>query len=357
MKRYSTKQIQSRLAEWDETLEGSDKGERTRPESSMATVRKMPKILETSNDFPSVIWTGERDPKEDNKTYYHEGTRSEPALSEALRQRLVAPTAGFISAGLEISIVWPSEYAKVQLQLNRADKSFNIFSHMRERGFGIYRGLTPMLIGAPVQGFLRFGSLDYFTNLLRDEETGKTGRASGLLAGFTAGILEAIFVVTPMETVKTRLIDSGKGLADGVRYVLEKDGISGLYKGLFATMAKSASNQALRFMIFNEYKRCIIGDRPLHELTTGESLVGGMTAGCMGALGNTPFDTVKTRMQGLESSRYSGVMHCAQCMVKEEGVLSLWKGLLPRMGRVVPGQGIIFASYESISNAIRTQIL
>jgi hypothetical protein len=44
------------------------------------------------------------------------------------------------------------------------------------------------LIGAPFQGLLRFGSLDTFNNLLRDPETGKVGRASGLLAGVSAGV-------------------------------------------------------------------------------------------------------------------------------------------------------------------------
>ena len=63
-----------------------------------------------------------------------------------------------------------------------------MFRHIRSEGFGIYRGLTPLLIGAPFQGLLRFGSLDTFNNLLRDPETGKVGRASGLLAGVSAGV-------------------------------------------------------------------------------------------------------------------------------------------------------------------------
>ena len=63
-----------------------------------------------------------------------------------------------------------------------------MFRHIRSEGFGIYRGLTPLLIGAPFQGLLRFGSLDAFNNMLRDPETGKVGRASGLLAGVSAGV-------------------------------------------------------------------------------------------------------------------------------------------------------------------------
>ena len=51
--------------------------------------------------------------------------------------------------------------------------------------------------------------------------------------------------------------------------------------------------------------------------------------------------------------RYKSMLHCAKTMVREEGVLSLWKGLGARCARVVPGQGIIFCSYESINNWLR----
>jgi len=311
----------------------------------------------TLESAPFAVLTRERDPSLDRQKYKFDGSRAAKPEASDLRKRLVAPMSGFLSAGLEISIVWPSEYAKTQLQLNRGNTDFRIGAHMMQKGFGIYKGLTPLLIGAPIQGLLRFGSLDTFNNYLRDPETGKVGRASGLLAGICAGVLESFVVVTPMETVKTRLIDSGKGLADGIRYVVNKHGVGGLYKGLGPTMLKSSSNQALRFCIFNEYKSFIVGNRPVNELTPLEALLGGMTAGCLGAIINTPFDTVKTRMQGLESARYSGTLNCGITMVRTEGILSLWKGLGARLMRVVPGQGIIFCSYETINTWISSKIL
>lgn len=338
----------SLFAEWDANMAKSTKGEALRPLSSVSRVRKVPKAAEILENFPNVVWTGTRDPKTDRKVYEFDGSRGRRPEASEVRKRLVAPMAGFISAGMEITLVWPSEYAKTQLQLNRGNADFKIMRHIMSEGFGIYRGLVPMLIGAPIQGLLRFGSLDFMNNQFRDEN-GKVGRAAGFAAGISAGCLESLLVVTPMETIKTRLIHSGKGLADGVSYVVKKDGVGGLYKGLFPTMAKSCSNQALRFFIFNEYKSIIIGNRPEYELSVWEALLGGMTAGCLGACGNTPFDTIKTRMQGLEAGRYSGLGNCALTMVKEEGVFSLWKGLSARLMRVVPGQGIIFCSYESIN--------
>ena len=36
--------------------------------------------------------------------------------------------------------------------------------------------------------------------------------------------------------------------------------------------------------------------------------------------------------------RYSGPIHCALSILRQEGVPALWKGLLPRLLRIPPGQ-------------------
>jgi solute carrier family 25 citrate transporter 1 len=271
-----------------------------------------------------------------------------------LEPSVIPGIAGFISALVEITLMWPCEYAKTMQQLNRKNPSFRVVKHMRDIGLvKVYEGLTPLLIGAPVQGLIRFTSLGYFNNVLADDN-GKVSRFSGLIAGVSAGVLESVICVTPMETVKTVLVDSKQGLISGVRQVIQKDGVKGLYKGVSATTLKSASNQSFRFVIYNEYKRFITQDRKDKSyMSPGESLVGGMLAGFLGAVGNTPFDTLKSRMQGLESKRYNGVVDCARKMVTEEGVLSLYKGLWFRCSRVVPGQGIMFFTYEFVSDKLR----
>lgn len=272
-----------------------------------------------------------------------------------LEPSVIPALAGFVSALVEITAMWPCEYAKTMQQLNRKNPEFRVLKHMKEMGaLRVYQGLAPLLIGSPIQGLIRFTSLEYFNNLLADEH-GRTSRFSGLIAGVNAGILESILIVTPMETVKTVLVDSKQGLVSGVRQVLQRDGIRGLYKGVIPTAAKSASNQAFRFIIYNEYKRFLTRDRKNKSyLSPSESLFGGMLAGFLGAVGNTPFDTVKSRMQGLESKRYNGMVDCAKKMVTEEGFFSLYKGLLFRCTRVVPGQGIMFFTYELISQKLRT---
>ena len=55
---------------------------------------------------------------------------------------------------------------------------------------------------------------------------------------------------------------------------------------------KQGSNQGLRFMWFNEYKRIVTNDGE-KALTPLMGLFGGMSAGCFSTLGNNPFDVVK----------------------------------------------------------------
>ena len=82
-------------------------------------------------------------------------------------------------------------------------------------------------------------------------------------------------------------------------------------------------------------------------------LLGGMSAGCFSTLGNNPFDVVKTRMQGTQAARYQSTLDCFVQIVRNEGIASLYAGVVPRLGRVVPGQGIIFMSFETIQQALQ----
>lgn len=104
-------------------------------------------------------------------------------------------------------------------------------------------------------------------------------------------------------------------------------------------------------MWFNEYKRIVTNDGET-QLTPLLSLFGGMSAGCFSTLGNNPFDVIKTRMQGTQGSQYKTTLDCLKQVVQKEGIKSLYAGVVPRLGRVVPGQGIIFMSFETIQSKL-----
>jgi solute carrier family 25 citrate transporter 1 len=70
------------------------------------------------------------------------------------------------------------------------------------------------------------------------DEKGNLSGSGKLIAGLGAGVLEAIFAVTPMETVKVKFINDQrsakpqfKGFFHGVGCIVKQEGFSGVYKG------------------------------------------------------------------------------------------------------------------------------
>ena len=169
-----------------------------------------------------------------------------------------------------------------------------------------------------------------------------------------SGCTEAILIVTPAETIKTKLTENNYSFKEGIPKIIKKNGFIGLYNGLIPTIIKQSTNQGIRFMSYNIYKNNIINiDK---EITTSQALIGGMFSGTISTLCNNPIDMIKTRLQGSENHKYNGTIDCINKVIKYEGIMSLYKGIFPRLLRVIPGQGIIFASYEKISNFLEKKI-
>jgi len=61
-------------------------------------------------------------------------------------------------------------------------------------------------------------------------------------------------------------------------------------------------------------------------------------------------------MQGTKASQYANTLDCFKQIVTQEGVGALYAGVIPRLGRVVPGQGIIFMSFETIQSTLQKNI-
>jgi solute carrier family 25 citrate transporter 1 len=82
-------------------------------------------------------------------------------------------------------------------------------------------------------------------------------------------------------------------------------------------------------------------------------MIGGFSGG-MGPLVNNPLDVVKTRLQKQvvhegKKPKYTGLIQACAVIAKEEGSLALWKGITPRLLRIMPGQAITFMTYEAVS--------
>jgi len=267
--------------------------------------------------------------------------------------------AGGITGGIEICITYPTEYIKTQLQLDEKVGKYKGIGDCARQTIktsgvrGLYRGLSVLVYGSIPKSAVRFGSFEQFKRMMADEK-GNLSPVNRLLCGLGAGISEAILAVTPMETVKVKFIADQrsanpqyKGFAHGVREIVKQEGVMGCYRGLTATMMKQGSNQAIRFYVMETLKDKYRGGDPnakVPKLIVG--LMGGFAGACS-VMGNTPLDVVKTRMQGLEASKYKNTFDCARQIMVNEGPRAFYKGTIPRMSRVVLDVAITFMIYDS----------
>jgi solute carrier family 25 citrate transporter 1 len=123
---------------------------------------------------------------------------------------------------------------------------------VKEKGvFGIYKGMSALVLGNSLKAGVRFLG---FENYKRGLQSLGIDSTSGLvLAGLGAGVTEAILVVTPSETIKTKLIHDQnsanpkfRGLVHGVKTIIAEEGIGGVYRGMGAVVARQGANSAVR---------------------------------------------------------------------------------------------------------------
>lgn len=128
---------------------------------------------------------------------------------------------------------------------------------------GFYRGLPSMIYFAAPKASIRFASFETCSGILtgpHGEDKFNLGSAKGFIAGLGAGTMEAIFVTTPQETIKVRLINDSfrtdgppkyNSFVHGVKSIISEYGFGGIYKGVVPTIIKVSTAQATRFGVFN----------------------------------------------------------------------------------------------------------
>lgn len=269
---------------------------------------------------------------------------------------------------MEACCLQPIDVIKTRLQLDRSGAYKGIFhcgaTVTRTEGVrALWKGLTPFATHLTLKYALRMGSNAVLQTAFKDSETGKLSNHARLISGFGAGVLEALVIVTPFEVVKIRL-QQQKGLSPELlkykgpvhcaRMIIREEGLLGLWAGAAPTVMRNGTNQAAMFTAKNAFD-IVLWNR--HEgdgkvLQPWQSMVSGFLAGTAGPLCTGPFDVVKTRLmaqsRGAGELKYNGMFHAIKTIYAEEGLLALWKGLLPRLMRIPPGQAIVWAVADQI---------
>ncbi|XP_037720414.1 mitochondrial 2-oxoglutarate/malate carrier protein [Drosophila subpulchrella] len=182
--------------------------------------------------------------------------------------------------------------------------------------------------------------------------------------GGTSGML-ATCIVQPMDLLKTRMQISGtlgireyKSSYEVLSKVLKNEGVLSLYNGLSAGLMRQATYTTARMGVYQMeldwYRKNYENDPSVVATMTM-----GIAAGAFGAFFGNPADVALIRMMSdnrlmpEDRRNYKNVGDAFVKIVKDEGVMALWRGCLPTVGRAMVINMVQLGSYSLMKDQFR----
>eukprot|EP00744_Colponema_vietnamica_P022285 GILI01031996.1.p1 GENE.GILI01031996.1~~GILI01031996.1.p1 ORF type:complete len:306 (-),score=11.67 GILI01031996.1:74-991(-) len=236
----------------------------------------------------------------------------------------------------------------------------------REGVAGFYRGVGLTAVAACPGNALYFVAYEW----MRDLVEGSTGNLPRpllhLWSGFFAEMVSCV-VWVPVDVIKERLQSQGPNIAlryrsswDGLRVCARNEGLRGLYKGYFSTLASFGPFSAVYFTFYEIFTSLLA---PVFE---GNNFMLGLTAAfaanTTSAFVTNPLELVKTRLQiqrpvlgdaatgfvhtNVHGYQYTSFIGGLRDIVKVHGVLGLWRGSLARALHTGPNAALTMGTYR-----------
>lgn len=270
---------------------------------------------------------------------------------------------GGIAGVSEILCMYPLDVVKTRFQLHVGSHSNTIFGTMKDivKTDGVsalYRGIVPPILAEAPKRAIKFGANEYYRDLFTKKFQLQDSKLFGVYTGISAGITEAIVVVS-FELVKIRLQDQKskhlyKNTWDCVQKIYKNEGPLAFMKGWEATTWRHALWNGGYFGVIGTIRQFLPEAKGDTEKLIN-NFVAGALGGAFGTLINTPIDVVKTRVQSQVGPhpKYNFTIPAVFTIAREEGVKALYKGFVPKVLRLGPGGGILLVVFDTLSKFIR----
>jgi solute carrier family 25 thiamine pyrophosphate transporter 19 len=265
--------------------------------------------------------------------------------------------SGSIAGLLTRSIIAPLDVIKIRQQLEpTATGKYNtvyqsISCILKEEGpRGFWKGNLPASYL-----YLSYGGIQFYVYY----EFSKWNQF--LVGALSSGI--ATTLTYPFDLVRTRfaVIDSKdriyKGLAESFCIILKEEGLKGFYRGLFPSLLTVMPSMGLLF-----YSRSYLLSTFQHYELESLNFSSGFLSGIFTKSVLYPVDTIRKRLQIqgphrnrfiLEIPKYTSSVNVAYQMMMHEGILSLYKGIIPSLLKTGLSSGITFMLVDYIRDLLK----
>lgn len=267
-------------------------------------------------------------------------------------------------------------------------------STVAEEGIrGLYRGFGAVTVAGTPATCMYITSYEFLKPLLSTQ-----GSETAFLGHFLAGMGAEAFsclIFVPVDVIKERLqvqrtvstatstsafaVSSASrcsrnssvpplysGSLDAVRVIAKTEGILGLYKGYYVTLASFGPFSALYFMFYEKARATIAGVSGHHDvakLPAAFTLTASAAAGAAASVITCPLDTAKLRLQtqlrlqpgeAVPEGHLKGVVDSLQSLWREAGLRGLFRGAGARMWFHTANTCVTFTAFEECRKLAQT---
>lgn len=229
-----------------------------------------------------------------------------------------------------------------------------------EQGFlSLWRGNLGTVVAKLPETIITFGTKDIYRNIFMknvDQQNQYWRSLFGNLAAGSAAGATSLGVTYSLMFTRTRLAaDIGKNAAERefqghiscIKKIFKSDGIRGLYRGYGTSILGIMVYRGTYFGLYDFAlaQGLINSSLSAFSIGTGVTLMAGIIS--------YPLDTVRVRLvmqsgRNIEDILYKNTYECFKKMVSQEGVRSLYNGLLPTLIKGSAG-GLILVIYDKLS--------
>ncbi|KAJ9648517.1 Cu/Pi carrier [Coniosporium tulheliwenetii] len=269
---------------------------------------------------------------------------------------------GLLACGLTHTAVTPLDLVKCRRQVDSKMYKGNFeawrkISHAE--GFrGIYTGWGPTFWGYSAQGAFKYGGYEFFKKFYSDlvgEHNAHRYKTAVYLTASASAEFIADVALCPFEAVKVRMQTTippfATGTMNGLSYITGKEGVAGLYKGLYPLWGRQIPYTMMKFASFETVVEMIYNYLPGNKNDYGKgaqtavSFTGGYIAGILCAIVSHPADVMVSK---LNANRQPGEAFGAAMgrIYKDIGFSGLWNGLPVRIIMIGTLTGLQWMIYD-----------
>ena len=166
-------------------------------------------------------------------------------------------------------------------------------------------------------------------------------------AGLIAGTAEVI-ITYPLDTIKTHMqINSNTNLFNTTRNIVNKSGLSGLYYGVIPSITQVACKASIRFTLYEQIRNRLKNGNG--GITNSKNLISGLISGAIEAIiWTSPTERIKILQQN--STEYIPTSNIIRNIIKNDGIIGLYKGTIPTIYKQSLSVGSRFWLYNLIKD-------